>query len=94
MFLLIPALGLTFLREKSDTRLFEPGFLRIRCPLCGWQPEKKDRWMCWPGGCQHEWNTFETAGVCPACAKQWHSTACLRCQQWSPHEDWYERTSS
>jgi len=92
MFFLIPALGLTFFRDKSDTRLFEPSFLRIRCPLCAWQPEKKDRWMCWPG-CQHVWNTFETAGVCPGCAKHWHSTVCLRCQQWSAHEDWYERTS-
>jgi hypothetical protein len=89
---LVPGLGLTFLGKRSptvETRRFEPDFLKIRCPLCQWQPQKTDRWLCSPG-CHHCWNTFETAGVCPGCAKHWHDTACLRCQQWSPHEDWYE----
>jgi hypothetical protein len=91
---LIPVLGLTFLRDNraptiEDTRTFEPDFLKIRCPACGWQPQKQDRWLCSPG-CYHCWNTFETAGICPGCAKHWQSTACLRCHAWSPHEDWYE----
>jgi len=72
-----------------DSRLFEPDFLKIRCPRCQWQPQKMDRWLCSPG-CQHCWNTFETAGVCPGCTKQWEATVCLRCHQWSPHADWYE----
>lgn len=37
------------------------------------------------------WNTFDTHGVCPACNKQWTETACLRCHQWSYHDDWYEQ---
>jgi rubrerythrin len=61
---------------------------RIRCPKCAWEPGRPDRWMCEPG-CGHVWNTFETHGVCPACNKQWAETNCLRCHQWSPHEDWY-----
>ncbi len=36
------------------------------------------------------WNTFETRGRCPACAKRWALTQCLRCHALSPHEDWYE----
>ena len=36
---------------------------RIRCPLCAWSPGKEDRWFCI---CGHEWNTFDTGGVCPA----------------------------
>lgn len=60
---------------------------RIRCPLCGWQPGKHDRWMC---SCGHLWNTFDTGGVCPACICQWTTTQCPACHNWSPHSDWYE----
>jgi hypothetical protein len=27
--------------------------------------------------------------LCPGCAHQWRYTACLRCEGWSLHEDWY-----
>lgn len=59
---------------------------RIRCPRCKWQPKRSDRWRC---RCGHSWNTFETNGVCPACAHAWRETQCLRCHEWSPHEQWY-----
>jgi hypothetical protein len=62
------------------------GGTRIRCPKCGWQPRRHDRWMC---VCAHVWNTFDTRGLCPACGKQWTETQCRRCHQWSRHEDWY-----
>ena len=78
---------------RIDTYLFEPEYTRIRCPLCEWQPQKSDRWLCDPG-CQHYWNTFETAGICPSCTKEWEWTACLRCGGWSLHEAWYEREPS
>lgn len=61
----------------------------LRCPKCGWQPTAEDRWSCGPDGCGHVWNTFETAGRCPACDRHWRDTACLRCGEWSPHEAWY-----
>jgi len=60
---------------------------RIRCPKCGWQPQKNSRWAC---KCRHMWNTFDTGGVCPACLYQWTETACLKCTAWSAHSDWYE----
>ena len=60
----------------------------IRCPRCVWRPQSESRWSCWPG-CQAEWNTFWTAGVCPGCAKAWQTTVCLACAQISPHKDWY-----
>jgi hypothetical protein len=70
-------------REKRGARR---GGARIRCPRCGWQPRKQDRWMC---VCLHVWNTFQTRGICPGCGREWSQTQCLSCQQWSPHEDWY-----
>jgi hypothetical protein len=64
-----------------------PGRRRIRCPRCGWEPGRHDRWMC---TCLHSWNTFDTGGVCPACERRWTETQCRRCAAWSRHEDWYE----
>ncbi|HYE75540.1 MAG TPA: hypothetical protein VEF04_19515 [Blastocatellia bacterium] len=72
-------------------------FSRIRCPQCKWQPRASDLWYCgecaYPefffGGCGMEWNTFATRGICPGCQHQWRWTACLMCEQWSLHEDWY-----
>jgi hypothetical protein len=62
------------------------GGRRIRCPRCGWEPGRDDRWTC---TCLHVWNTFDTGGVCPGCGHTWDETQCLRCQAWSPHIDWY-----
>lgn len=53
----------------------DPSSPRIRCPLCGWSPRKDDLWSC---SCGHEWNTFDTGGVCPACLHQWTSTNASR----------------
>jgi len=55
-----------------------------------------DRWQCL---CGHVWNTFDTAGRCPACSKQWKETCCLPpiaggCGRWSPHLDWYRNLGS
>ena len=77
------------------------GRLRIRCPLCEWEPSPSSVWACFSdgtpepffGGCGTIWNTFQTRGRCPGCAHQWTWTSCLRCQGWSLHEDWYELTS-
>jgi len=71
---------------------------RIRCPHCEWQPDASSRWVCWSGtgpeppftGCGTSWQTFSTGGKCPGCAHQWQWTSCLRCGEWSLHEDWYE----
>lgn len=88
MFLLVTG------KKKPDTTPDQnDNFLRIRCPRCQWQPRKYDRWCCDPG-CGHAWNTFATHGRCPSCEKQWRDTACLRCNEWSPHDDWYEAQGS
>jgi hypothetical protein len=71
----------------TSTRLDDPDrFHRIRCPICKWQPQRRDRWQC---SCGFVWNTFDTHGVCPSCARAWLETSCLRCHQWSLHEAWY-----
>jgi hypothetical protein len=89
--------------ETEDEALTaESAYARIRCPHCLWQPTAASRWWCadcdWPeffyGGCNTEWNTFDTAGVCPGCSHQWRWTACLRCHGWAKHEDWYEKNQA
>jgi len=62
--------------------------VRIYCPKCEWAPGPADRWSCSPG-CGYVWNTFETHGKCPGCAKQWEYTQCLACLATSLHDDWY-----
>jgi hypothetical protein len=84
-FSLFYALGkVPLLTESPDVDVEEaladdPGGPRI-------SPRAHDRWVC---KCGHEWNTFDTGGVCPACLYQWTVTACLSCDQWSAHSDWY-----
>jgi hypothetical protein len=71
---------------------------RIRCPKCGWQPDRSSRWFCVSGpgpeppfeSCGTAWNTFDTGGRCPGCSHQWQWTTCLHCHEWSPHLEWYE----
>ena len=41
------------------------------------------------------WHTFDTAGRCPNCHRQWEDTQCHGpevggCLGWSPHLDWYK----
>ena len=76
------------LREPdSDSRTgLDDGRGRIRCPSCGWEPGRHDRWAC---TCLHLWNTFDTGGVCPACGREWAETQCPRCNSWSRHLEWY-----
>lgn len=87
-----------FIDDKTrDEDEDEDKFSRIRCPLCEWQPNASSVWVCvcfdTPepdfGGCGTIWNTFATGGRCPGCAHQWRWTSCLRCGEWSRHEDWY-----
>src|SRR4051794_30533938 len=74
----------------------------IRCPLCRWHPSPSSRWSClsldgpeppFPA-CGAVWNTFSTRGRCPGCSHQWRWTSCLRCGEWSLHEDWYDTGES
>lgn len=60
----------------------------IRCPGCGWRPLRSSRWVC-SRHCGHSWNTFDTAGCCPACRHQWTVTQCLGCHGVFRHADWY-----
>jgi hypothetical protein len=61
----------------------------IRCPKCSFQPPPNCRWGC---KCGHNWNTFWTSGICPACRFQWAETMCPNCGEMSPHEAWYAST--
>jgi hypothetical protein len=61
----------------------------VRCPKCSWRPTRQDLWTCNPG-CGQAWHTFDTHGECPSCTKMWAITQCLRCHEWSDHDDWYE----
>ena len=83
--------SLVVTRKDPAVRIRDGG--RIRCPRCAWEPAQHDRWRCEPG-CGFVWNTFQTRGVCPGCARQWTETACLRCHEWSRHDDWYAEDSS
>jgi len=65
--------------DREEQKSTGPSGPRIRCPLCGWTPRKEDLWSC---TCGHEWNTFDTGGVCPACLHQWNETQCLSCSRW------------
>ena len=83
--------------DKSDDE--ESDHSRIRCPSCRWQPDAWSYWECgecaFPeyffDGCGMVWNTFDTRGLCPGCGHQWRWTACLSCEVWSLHEDWYAK---
>ena len=65
--------------------------LKIACPKCEWEPDGQPYWMC--THCQHTWDTFETAAVCPSCANPHEYTSCIPhaggCHTSSRHEDWY-----
>lgn len=78
--------GIESLEKRRQRKKGKPRDPRIRCPLCKWQPRKSSRWAC---DCGHAWNTFDTAGLCPGCGKQWLDTICLACHGWSKHRDWY-----
>src|SRR5690349_22437659 len=78
-----PALDDPGLADRDRVRTRGP---RIRCPKCAWEPRREDTWAC---ACLHQWNTFDTGGVCPACQRQWLETQCPRCDGWSAHLAWY-----
>lgn len=63
----------------------------ICCPKCSWKPDGGAHWAC---TCGHVWNTFDTAGQCPACAVQWEVTQCIThaggCGRMSAHLAWYK----
>lgn len=65
--------------------------VKIECPCCGWEPDGGAHWMC---TCGWVWNTFDTAGRCPNCGKQWERTACIPymggCHAMPLHVDWYK----
>jgi hypothetical protein len=69
---------------------------RIRCPLCGWEPDGYPYWGCnqWIDGrsCATIWNTFATRARCPTCSHQYKETWCPRCNRMSLHEAWYEQS--
>ena len=74
------------LSEEQAHELFGDPMSGVRCPRCGWIPRERLKWKC---TCGYHWNTFDTRGRCPGCAKQWTETQCYGCQAMSPHLEWY-----
>jgi hypothetical protein len=72
--------------EPPGTPMRSPDGRLIRCPKCLFQPSDGVRWGC---KCGHVWNTFWTAGKCPACHFQWEETMCPHCGEMSDHRAWY-----
>lgn len=74
-------------RERTDRRTMRcPDGRLIRCPNCLLSPPSGFQWNC---KCGHLWNTFLTAGKCPACHFQWEITGCPHCGEASEHQAWY-----
>lgn len=65
--------------------------IKIACPKCDWEPDGRAYWGC--SRCGHNWDTFQTAAVCPECKHAHVYTSCIPeaggCESASPHEDWY-----
>jgi hypothetical protein len=61
---------------------------KIRCPLCAWRPDGKPYWQC--EICLTQFDTFATAAQCPSCDNRWYETQCIRCDEMSAHESWYD----
>jgi hypothetical protein len=72
--------------EPHGPAMRSPDGRLIRCPKCLFQPSDDIRWTC---KCGHVWNTFWTAGKCPACHFQWEETMCPLCGDMSEHRAWY-----
>jgi hypothetical protein len=72
--------------EPPGPPMRSPDGRLIRCPKCHFQPSDDIRWSC---TCGHGWNTFWTAGKCPACRFQWEVTMCPDCGEMSDHRAWY-----
>jgi hypothetical protein len=72
--------------EPPGPPMRSPDGRLIRCPKCDFQPSDDISWSC---KCSHAWNTFRTAGKCPACGFQWEETMCPHCGEMSDHRAWY-----
>jgi hypothetical protein len=90
-----PELGGLTTQHRPKQRILSPAELDqifgpirpgIRCPKCKGAPRAKNLWSC---KCGHDWNTFDTRGLCPGCGYQWEITGCLQCGAVSPHLEWY-----
>jgi hypothetical protein len=71
---------------SSKKTMRSPDGRLIRCPKCRFRPYVDLVWNC---KCKHVWNTFQTAGLCPACRFQWEVTGCPHCGEMSEHKAWY-----
>jgi hypothetical protein len=93
----LPQLGGLTTQYRSKARMLSPAEVDelfgeilpgIRCPRCKWTPRRENLWTC---DCGHQWNTFDTRGLCPGCGRQWEITMCFQCGEMSPHSEWYEK---
>jgi hypothetical protein len=60
------------------------------CPSCRTAPMLGEKWKC--DLCGQAFDTFETQGVCPNCAKQFPMTMCGDCGEWHQMSEWVVNT--
>lgn len=56
------------------------------CPNCGKAPPAGPFWRC---PCGAQFDTFENAGICPHCGRQFQITQCLECGRPAPYAAWH-----
>lgn len=56
------------------------------CPSCKSAPPVGELWLC--AKCSNAFDTFKTQAICPHCATQFATTACLDCGKGHAMSDW------
>jgi Zn-dependent protease len=56
------------------------------CPSCKAAPPIGNFWVC--ACCQQAFDTFQSLSICPHCAAQFSTTACLDCGRWHAMNEW------
>ncbi|MGA2340464.1 MAG: site-2 protease family protein [Terracidiphilus sp.] len=62
------------------------------CPDCGAKPPVGPLWKC--AQCSRNFDTFESAAVCPYCGAQFPNTTCGECQERHPISEWAAAANS
>lgn len=90
LLIVVPNCWQGFQQAQALLRLAKaPRHEGFACPSCLAAPVKGEFWVC--GQCRKAFDTFVTQGVCPQCATQFPTTACLECGRKYPMAEWMAR---